>query len=251
MPMNSAVTGFPSNPLIPLYAKKVILQAVNLAPNTVFARGTILGNITNTANDVQTVTVTGGPTGGTFTLTGTNPVSGATVTTAPIAFNATAAAVQAALVASGIFGAGNATAAGAGGGPYTITFVGALAGTPVPPLALGTNALTGGTTPGVTVAHTTTGRSLGTFAAYAAGNTDGSQNPTCILKFPCATDASGQITYGTVAGGGEWGQSSISTPAYFGGYFRTQELVGLDANAVTKLGKLSSGTIASGVLDVN
>ena len=59
-------------------------------------------------------------TGGTFTLT-----SGAS-TTATIAYNATAATVQAALVT--ILGSGNVAVTGAPGGPWTVTFSGTLSG---------------------------------------------------------------------------------------------------------------------------
>lgn len=94
-------------------------------------------------NRVQTVTLTGSPTGGTFTLTG----GGAT--TGTIAFNASAATVQTAIrTLGGEFSA--ATVSGSAGGPWTVTLNQGAAG-PVP-LALGTNSLTGGTTPSVTIA---------------------------------------------------------------------------------------------------
>lgn len=99
-------------------------------------------------NEVQTVTIGGAPTGGTFTLTLDNRQ------TTPIAYNATAAAIQTALEALPNIGAGNVTVTGAG--PYTVTFVGALAKRPIPNLTA-THALTGGTTPTVTVAETTMG----------------------------------------------------------------------------------------------
>ena len=75
----------------------------------------------------------------------------------------------------------------------------------------------------------------GTYGPYASGNVDGSQNPVGILQYACATDASGNITFGTVAGTSEWGQTSISAPIYLSGIFRSEDLVGLDANAVTQL----------------
>lgn len=89
---------------------------------------------------VQVVTITGTPTGGTFTVT----IGG--YTTAPIAYNASAATVQAAIraLAPGApFGgstAATATVAGSAGGPYTITFV--QTGAPVTADQTG---LTGGT----------------------------------------------------------------------------------------------------------
>jgi hypothetical protein len=248
MPMNNAIVTDTGRPVLALYRTKCAVHDVNLAPNTVFAAGTVLGQVGPAAvNDVQTVTITGAPTGGTFTLV--NPATG--TASAAIAFNATAAAVQGALTAPAMFGAGNVTVTGAGGGPYTVTFVGAYAAMPMAPLTLGTNALTGGTTPGVTIAHTTTGRTGGTYTAYAAGNTDGSQTAKCILKYPCATDAFGNVTLGTTAGGGEWGQAYSYAQVYFTGFFRCQDLVGLDAAAATALGGLVSGTVANGILEVS
>jgi hypothetical protein len=96
---------------------------------------------------VQTVTVTGTPTGGTFTLTWNGQ------TTAPIAYNATATAVQTAVNA--LPGASSVTATG---GPLpagvVLTFPALIS-----QAALTANgaALTGGTTPAVTVAQTTPG----------------------------------------------------------------------------------------------
>lgn len=107
----------------------------------------ISGGYRRQGNRVQVVTLTGIPTGGTFTLTGS--VNGATVATAAIAFNAAAATVQTAIRAIG----GSftlATVTGSAGGPWTVT-LGVGAAAPAP-LALGTNSLTGGTAPSVTVA---------------------------------------------------------------------------------------------------
>lgn len=88
----------------------------------------------------------------------------------------------------------------------------------------------------------------GTFKAYASGNVDGSETPKCILQYDSATDASGNITFGTTAVGGEFGETHKVAPAYYGGAFKTSELVGFDANAATKLGgHLVSGTVADGV----
>jgi len=62
-------------------------------------------------DEVQTVTITGAPTGGTFTLT-----FGAQTTSA-IAYNATAAQVQTALQALSSVGASNALVTGSAGRP--------------------------------------------------------------------------------------------------------------------------------------
>lgn len=114
-------------------------------------------------NKVQVVTITGTPTGGTFTLS-----SGGNTTS--LAYNAASATVQAAIRAwGGIYSV--VTAAGSAGGPYTITF-------PVTGAAIsGSGAgLTGGTNPAVAVAQTnatsTSLRALGgdwTQCAYGVG----------------------------------------------------------------------------------
>lgn len=101
-------------------------------------------------NEVQTATITGGPTGGTFTLT----FSGQT--TAAIAYNATAAAVQSALEALSNVNPGDIKVTGNAGGPYTLTFGGQYLGDNVASITA-TASLTGGTTPGVTMATTTAG----------------------------------------------------------------------------------------------
>lgn len=90
----------------------------------------------------------------------------------------------------------------------------------------------------------------GTYGPYVAANTDGTQNPVGVLQYACATDAGGLVTFGTVAGTSEWGQTSKSAPIYMSGFFRTEDLVGLDANAVTKLGRLIQGTITNGELAI-
>lgn len=117
-------------------------------------------------NEVQTIT--GTPTAGTFTLDcpmvnvppdGYIPF----VTTAPIAFNASAAAVQTALEA--VYGAGNVAVTGGpiGTATVTITFTGALAKRNIPTrLQRNTAGLTGGVTVGLSVngAPTDAGRRL-------------------------------------------------------------------------------------------
>lgn len=100
----------------------------------------------------QTVTVSGSPTGGTFTLT----YSGAT--TSALAYNAAASAVQTALRA--LSGLGSVTVSGSAGGPYVVTF----AGLGEPLLLTATASLTGGSTPGVTVANTTVAMAARAFA---------------------------------------------------------------------------------------
>lgn len=100
-------------------------------------------------NAVQSVTLVGSPTGGTFTL------SFAGQTTAAIAFNAGASAVQSALTALNVVGQAGVTVTGSG--PWMVTFVGPLATTPVPMMASDSTGLTGGSSPLAVVAVVTEG----------------------------------------------------------------------------------------------
>jgi hypothetical protein len=104
------------------------------------------------ASEVQTLTASGPPTAGTFTLTYGGQTTGA------IAYNASAAVVQAALEALTNIGSGNVLGGGGPlpGTPVTITFQGALATTDVPLMTVNNAGLTGGT---VAAATTTAGRS--------------------------------------------------------------------------------------------
>jgi len=105
-------------------------------------------------DEVQTITITGTPTGGTFRLR-----FGA-FTTAAIAYNAAAAAVDSAIEALPGFGSGAVVCAGGAlpGTPVTVTFSGPGFGRrPQPLLEVVASALTGGTTPEVAVTETTPG----------------------------------------------------------------------------------------------
>lgn len=109
-------------------------------------------------DEVQTVTISGAPTAGTFTL------SYGGQTTAALEFNSTAAEVQTALGALSTIGAANisvtSTNAGGGtaaGGPYVVTFIGSLGDSSTITAITGTSSLTGGTSPTVTAAVTTAG----------------------------------------------------------------------------------------------
>ncbi|HTF54484.1 MAG TPA: hypothetical protein VK735_44180 [Pseudonocardia sp.] len=104
-------------------------------------------------NEVQSVAITGTPAGGTFTLTYAGQ------TTAPIAYNATASAVQTALRALSNVGTSGCGVTG-GPGPGTawvVTFTGDLAGTDVAQMTGSAALLTGGTAPAVVVTTTTPG----------------------------------------------------------------------------------------------
>lgn len=80
--------------------------------------------LSGNATQRLTMSVAGGAaTGGTFTLTAAGG------TTAPIAYNASADAVRSALAAVSGIGSDNVAVSGNNGGPWTIVWVGALAGT--------------------------------------------------------------------------------------------------------------------------
>lgn len=94
------------------------------------------GAPTDGVDEVETLTVDAG--GGTYTLTFGGQ------TTAAIAFDATAAQVQAALRALSTIGSAGVTVTGDAGGPYTITFAGALSGLPQTDITADDTNLTGG-----------------------------------------------------------------------------------------------------------
>lgn len=80
--------------------------------------------------------------------------------------------------------------------------------------------------------------SPGTFGAYASGNSDGTQNPSRILRYPCVTDASGNITVGDGSAGNEWGATQLVIPAYVGGIFAIADIPNQDAAGLAKCGRL-------------
>lgn len=127
------------------------------------------------STEVQTITVTGTPTGGTFTL------SYAGQTTTNIAYNATSAAIVTALTALSVIGTGGVT--GTGGPlpttPVVITFAGQNANTDVAQITA-TASFTGGTTPAIAVTTTTAGGTGGTAIGYQAPAVNVDPNPTGV-----------------------------------------------------------------------
>lgn len=129
---------------------RVAIDANFSKGDKLYLNGAVLTSDSAT-DEVQTVTLADA-TGGTFTLT----FSGQT--TSAIAYDATASAVNSALVALSNIGAGD-VAVGRNGSVYTISFIGALADTNVAQLTADDSSLTGeeGDTPSVTIATTTGG----------------------------------------------------------------------------------------------
>lgn len=133
---------------------RTYIQTVQINPDS--GASPVVAVTTNTTgaagvSDIQTVTISGSPTGGTFTLT-----FGAQ-TTSTIAYNAAASAVQSAFQALSTVGSGNATVTGSNGGPWTITFAGTMANTAQPGITASGTSLTGGTSPSIAIVHSTTG----------------------------------------------------------------------------------------------
>ena len=104
----------------------------------------------NTTSAVQSISITGSPTGGSFTLTTAAPLP--TGTTAAIPWNAGPGVIQTALGA--IVGLANVTVSGgpAPGTALTITFQDSYAQQTIQPLVVTSN-LTGGTTPVISVSQ--------------------------------------------------------------------------------------------------
>jgi RHS repeat-associated protein len=107
------------------------------------------------ADAVQQATLTGSPTGGTYTL------SFGGQTTAAIAYNAAASAVQSALQNLSTIGTNNALVSGPAGGPWQVRFAGTLAETPEAEMTGNGSGLTGGTSPSVAMGTTSQGGDTG------------------------------------------------------------------------------------------
>jgi hypothetical protein len=103
-------------------------------------------------DETQAVTITGTPTGGTFTLTKDGS------TTTALAFNADRNAVEDALEALPSIGPGNVRVTGgpAPGTPFAVTFINALGKRDTSAMTAA-HAFTGGTTPAIAVTTTTVG----------------------------------------------------------------------------------------------
>jgi hypothetical protein len=144
-PAPSAGSGF-SNPT--LFSRPLVG-----APSEPYARVVPVLKVAALASAIQTLSVGGNPTGGSFTLSFGGQTSGA------IAFNATAAQVQAALQSVATIGPGGVTCSGGPlpGTPVLIVFAGPLAFRAQPLITVGANNLSGGASPAPAVIQTTAG----------------------------------------------------------------------------------------------
>jgi hypothetical protein len=163
-------------------------------------------------------------------------------TTAALAYNASAAQVQAALqalpnIGSNSAGTSNVTCTG-GALPtaVTITFANNLAGLPQP-LITALSSLTGGT---AVITRTTAGAPITTYyGSYVNGDATFG-NPLLLLPWGCTVLPNGQMNIGPQDIGEPY---PFTTYAYASGTFKAMSLVGLDAFAVSKIGRLILGTI--------
>lgn len=124
--------------------------------------------LAGSTSEVQRITITGTPTGGTFTVT-----HGGFTTTA-IAYNANAATVQAALEALPSIGTGNVSCGGGAlpGSFVTCTFQGTLAAANIVQMTA-TGSFTGGSSPAVAITTTTAGVDRDPTALSATWQTTG------------------------------------------------------------------------------
>ena len=104
--------------------------------------------ITTRVDEQQSITLTGTPSGGTFTITFNGQ------TTSSIAYNASAGTVQTALEGLANIDPGDVTVTGSAGGPWLVTFVGKYAGTNVVQMTA-TSSLTGSSGQSMVVTTTT------------------------------------------------------------------------------------------------
>lgn len=225
-----------------IYPELARTDSVILAPGT-YAQWTVLGQATTltAANDVQTLTFGGTPTGGTFRLSFNG------VLTAPITFDTTvggaplAENIRAALAALPQVGTGNVTVSSSLTVP-AVTFQGDLAARWQPLILVAANNMTSGTTATLTIAHTTPGRMAGgSYRAYDDTQTDGTNIARGILCYPVVVTPDGKHYQGLDA----LDLPSWNASMFIAGYFRTADLVGIDAAAVTDLGRITHGAVGS------
>lgn len=222
MPKNPTQNIRFTNNLQARYPNDVRFDSARLPGGINYASGQILGEIqTARRNDVQTITI--GATGGSYRI-------GYQDLTAALAYNANAAAIQAAMDA--VIGAGNVVVTGTG--PFVLTAAAEYGNRPLPDLIIDNGSATGGS---VTVAHTTLGSvGVGGFAAWDPTRSDGAEVARAILWDYVKTNDKGERL-------GEWGakQGDLTFRIAYSGEFPASKLIGLNSITLPQLGKIVSG----------
>jgi hypothetical protein len=226
-------------------------QVVKLVDG-VYLKGTVLGEKVG-QSDIYTVVVDADGGYWTFTMP-TTPV-GAGGTSGHIAAaldvgGASAADVEAALEAIPAIGEGNVGVTetiNVDDNTYVITLRGQLQDLDLDTPTVDATHLTGGAgTAVLTVTQDGDPGTLGTFGPYDDDATDGTQHARCILRYACT------VASGVVTGINEWGAQQVNAvSAFMRGYFRTEELVGLDEGALADLhATITQGTLAKGTVRI-
>jgi hypothetical protein len=250
---NAPINVYSGQKLMPCqYPDEAQMTAVLLPPGSTIARGTVLGEL-SAQNEIQRIDIVNAG-GGTFTATiGAN-------TTPAQPYNVTAAALQTALRALASVGGANITVSGnpagslgpGSAGQYVVTYIGTMAGAAQPLITLASS-LTGNN-PLAFVERLRAGgaSAAGVYSPYASGNTDGSQVAKVLAMYDTNVDAAGNVTLSTLPTqfGDDHGGMELSAPVWVSGWFRCEDLVGLDATAIGNLGRLVEGSATKGILRV-
>lgn len=77
---------------------------------------------------------------------------------------------------------------------------------------------------------------------------DGTQIPTGVLQQPCYIDNFGNVTLGTASGAAPLPVNNQALPMIVQGYLRTEQLTGMDANALSVLGRQITGNLTTGMI---
>lgn len=210
---------------------------VTLPVGKVFRKGRLLGLVTyaTPTPEIRTLTISGSPTGfnGNIVYTADKVYTG----TLANAVSAIPTAAQMKTALETIFGTGNVSVSYSAG-VYTVTFANTLANKRIGGTFSTDFTYTAGTSPSAAWAISTRGTcGLGQYDTYDDSASDGTQTAKAALKWDYVSDPQG----GQVTEAGQGGQP-FSPVAYCQGFFRTGDLLGLDANGVTDLGKLIVGT---------
>lgn len=255
MPINPTTT-YTNEVLMPLKPEGAVEDVLTFAPNLSIKAGTLLAQISGAdANEVQTLNFSGTwAEADTFTISITG-VDGGTYSTSALALNATPAVTNAALktaldallAAAGYDGATVTIGSGPAPADTTITFGGTAGNWDMPLMTVSSVTAGDGT---VVIDATTAGVRNGVWGVY--DDSVSTRNVAkAIAKYTFRTDYFGRVVYAAAGTSPQHGNYTLTAPAYTKGIFATEDLTGLDANAVSDLGRLAKGSTTKGVLHVN